>query len=183
MAEKAFTFAADKKVNVLHCPIAISVASITSPKVDFKEYTAIWDTGATNSVITKKIAEELGLKPIGMTQSHTAGGLRDCNLYMIDVMLPNGIQISTVQVTEAPLVGFDVLIGMDIIGLGDFAVSTHDGDKTLVSFRIPSDGPVDFVAMQKASDEKAAVKADHKKLKAKHKQQRQAKKQSRKRNK
>ena len=32
---------------------------------------------------------------------------------------------------------WDVLIGMDIINLGDFAVSNHNG-KTTFSFRMPS---------------------------------------------
>ena len=39
---------------------------------------------------------------------------------------------------------FDVLIGMDIIGSGDFAITNHKG-KTVFSFRIPSIGRIDFV--------------------------------------
>ena len=38
-----------------------------------------------------------------------------------------------------------VLIGMDVIGMGDFAVSNF-GDKTVFSFRIPSDKRTDYVA-------------------------------------
>jgi hypothetical protein len=39
--------------------------------------------------------------------------------------------------------GIDVLIGMDIISLGDFAISNFDG-KTQFSFRIPSQRHVEY---------------------------------------
>ena len=41
--------------------------------------------------------------------------------------------------------GIDVLIGMDILGLGDFAVTHHDG-KTVFSFCVPSRRHIDFVS-------------------------------------
>ena len=42
--------------------------------VDIKKYKAIWDTGATHSVITVRVVKELDLKPIGITIVHTASG-------------------------------------------------------------------------------------------------------------
>jgi hypothetical protein len=40
---------------------------------------------------------------------------------------------------------FELIIGMDIITLGDFAISNKD-NKTTVSFRIPPrDEPIDFL--------------------------------------
>ena len=39
--------------------------------------------------------------------------------------------------------GMDVLIGMDIIGAGDFVVTNRNG-RTKLSFRIPSQGDTDF---------------------------------------
>jgi len=45
----------------------------------------------------------------------------------------------------ALLGGIDVLIGMDILGLGDFAVTHQDG-KTVFSFCVPSRKHIDFVA-------------------------------------
>ena len=38
----------------------------------------------------------------------------------------------------------DVLIGMDIITLGDFAVTNRDGI-TVMSFRTPAQGRIDYV--------------------------------------
>jgi hypothetical protein len=47
------------------------------------------------------------------------------------------------KVTEGVLSGMDVLIGMDIISKGDFAVTTSLGE-TLFSFQIPSIYVIDF---------------------------------------
>lgn len=52
-----------------------------------------------------------------------------------------GIPITKI---ELELTGFDALIGMDIIGLGDFVVSSYEG-KTAFSFRMPSLHCFDFV--------------------------------------
>ncbi|GMQ96553.1 MAG: hypothetical protein BMS9Abin15_0226 [Gammaproteobacteria bacterium] len=61
-------------------------------------------------------------------------------------MLPNTAGVTGVRVTEANRIGndVDVLIGMDIITLGDFAVTTYNG-KTTFSFRMPSLTEIDFV--------------------------------------
>ena len=46
--------------------------------------------------------------------------------------------------------GIGVLIGMDIIGKGDFAVSNYDG-KTVFTFRTPSIKLTDYVQQNAAS--------------------------------
>ena len=103
-----------------------------------KEYNAVWDTGATGTVITKKIADELNLKPTGVATVHHAGGMDQRQCYSVDMVLPNRAGVGLVTVTEAPLPdGTDVLIGMDIITLGDFAVSNFN-NKTTFTFRMPS---------------------------------------------
>jgi hypothetical protein len=50
--------------------------------------------------------------------------------------------------------GIDVVIGMDIVTRGDFAVTNRDG-RTTFSFRIPSQSHIDFVA----DDDTEALKA------------------------
>ena len=52
--------------------------------------------------------------------------------------------------------GLDVVIGMDIITRGDFAVTNLDG-KTTFSFRIPSLADIDFVQDDNAANQKALV--------------------------
>ncbi|MBK5203582.1 MAG: SEC-C domain-containing protein [Prolixibacteraceae bacterium] len=64
---------------------------------------------------------------------------------MVCLLLPNNVSFRSVSVTECESLGaFDVLIGMDIIGNGDFAVSNLDG-KTHMTFRLPSCENIDFV--------------------------------------
>ena len=68
------------------------------------------------------------------------------NEYLVNVALLNGVVIPGVRVTEGVLAGCDVLIGMDIIAMGDFAVTNanaHGG--TTLSFCIPSIAEIDFV--------------------------------------
>lgn len=107
---------------------------------------ALWDTGATNCVITPSCAQKLNLKPIGVTQTRHAGGTSTANVYLITVMLPNGVGIKNVRFTECSEQegSFGVIIGMDIITRGDFAITNVNGETTF-SFRIPSIRTIDFV--------------------------------------
>lgn len=49
---------------------------------------AIWDTGAYGSVISPKVAQTLGLTPVGVKPIQTANGSYDAYAYVVDVMLP-----------------------------------------------------------------------------------------------
>ena len=100
-------------------------------------YKAIWDTGATNTSITKTVADECGLPIIGTTEIHHANGKDTVDVFLASLYLPNGIAIPVIRVNEAKLIGADILIGMDIIGQGDFAISNFKGI-TQFSFRMPS---------------------------------------------
>lgn len=111
----------------------------------WSKFKCIWDTGATNSVINSKVVKSVGLIPTGQTYTYTAGGKMLCNTYLVNIRLPGGVGFSGVRVTEGQLLGNeDVLIGMDIISAGDFAVSNTNGH-TKMSFRIPSIGEIDFI--------------------------------------
>ena len=135
-------------VNVLVTDAGISQAfdhnTTTINKVSFKKYNSIWDTGATNSVISQKVVDECGLKPTGMVNIVHADGTSHCETYLVRVFLRNNVGIPQVKVTKTNLgPDTDVLIGMDIISLGDFAITNKDG-KTVFSFRIPSVECIDF---------------------------------------
>lgn len=114
-----------------------------------KDFFAIWDTGATNCAVTPRVVDECGLKPIRMVRVYTAGGEDDKNVYLVDIYLPNKLVVTNVHVTECDIRGADVLIGMDIISSGDFAVSNVSG-KTTFTFRMPSSKRIDFVKESKA---------------------------------
>jgi len=59
-------------------------------------------------------------------------------------VLLNEVIFRDVRVTEAVFAdGIDVLVGMDIINQGDFAV-TNKGQSTVMSFRVPPGKHIDF---------------------------------------
>ena len=146
---KAFTTRYNGISNVLKSDVLVHAAF--DPKKhptppEGKNYTAIWDTGATGTVITQKVVTDLELKPVGMNKVHTAGGVFDRSVFLINVMLPNGVGFAGIPVTEGDITDdTDMLIGMDIIGSGDFSVSNFNG-KTIFTYRHPSEKDTDFVA-------------------------------------
>lgn len=113
---------------------------------------ALWDTGATNSSITSSFARKLNLSPISFTQCHHAQGVSTVPVYLLNIYLPNNVAIEALKVSEiADAEGFEVLIGMDVITLGDFSITNFLG-KTCVSFRIPSIEEVDYVERHRTID-------------------------------
>lgn len=108
--------------------------------------TALWDTGATNSIITRQTAEELNLKPIGRIKINHGGGQSEHSTHLVNLMLPNQVGIVGVQVTEMEHIvdNFGVIVGMDVIIRGDLSITNYEG-KTCFSFRIPSLHKNDYV--------------------------------------
>lgn len=115
----------------------------TSPPI--KEFAAIWDTGATSSVITQAVVDDCGLAPTGMTNVYSVHGSRQAETYLINIRLPNDVTFVGLRVTKGDFKDADILIGMDVISRGDFAV-TSPGGTTKFSFRTPSQANIDFVA-------------------------------------
>lgn len=111
-----------------------------------KEYIGIWDTGATNSVISQKVIDECELKPTGMAmvQGATDPDPKPCETFLVNIFLPNRVVITSIRVAKGSLRDCDVLIGMDVINRGDFAI-THYSGNTMFSFRMPSMEQIDFV--------------------------------------
>ena len=107
---------------------------------------ALWDTGASKSVVSIAFAQSLGLKPVGTREVHHGDGKSTRNTYMVNFGLPNGVHVAGVLATEFPAShnNFSVLVGMDVIALGDFSI-THVGGKSTISFRIPSCETIDYV--------------------------------------
>lgn len=122
----------------------VKIATAFDPKATLSppphlEFNAIWDTGATNTAISQNVISQCGLIPTGMqrvTNAHRE--TKPCNAFLVNIMLPQGVGVSEIRVTEGKFGDrIDALIGMDIIGRGDFAISNFN-DKTTFSFRIPS---------------------------------------------
>ena len=144
----AFTTSYNGISNVLQNEALVGKAfnpSSTAKPPESKKFTAIWDTGATGTVITRKVVDDCGLKPIGVAKVHTASGESLTQVYLASIFLPNRVVFPQLRVIEGEIAGnAEVLIGMDIISKGDFAV-TNLNNKTLFTFRIPSIETIDFV--------------------------------------
>lgn len=119
---------------------------------------ALWDTGASGTVITDNVVQALGLTATGMTKCHGVQGEHVTETYLINLRLLNGVGFVAVPVTKGVLNGFDALIGMDIISKGDFAISQHSG-RTVCTFRVPSTQRIDFVQDSQREKAEAARKA------------------------
>ena len=97
-------------------------------------------------MISPKVVDACGLSSIGVQRVRYASGTADnVETFLVNIRLPNNVGFSPLRVTLGELGDADLLIGMDIINQGDFAV-TNSQNKTKFSFRIPSQADIDFVA-------------------------------------
>lgn len=148
---KSFTCSFPKIADVLLSPAWVAGAfsnvagdAGTPEEMGAKRYTAIWDTGATSCVLGERVVKECKLKPIGMAKVNTADGEHDAFVYLISLFLPNRFAIPQIVALSGKIKGADMLIGMDVISEGDFAVTNIDG-KTTMTFRMPSCERINFV--------------------------------------
>ena len=116
----------------------------TQPDATFIEFRALWDTGATFTSISDKVAASLGLIPVSKITINHALGQGVVNEYDVGIVLPNNAVIPYISVGEGKFDDCDVLIGMDIISLGDFSISNLN-NRTTFSFRMPPFQEIDFV--------------------------------------
>jgi predicted aspartyl protease len=110
------------------------------------KYQALYDTGATHSSISPRIVAELGLSSVGAQKVGVGGGMLTTTVHLVNIELPNKMMFPMMRLAQIALHGgVDALIGMDILGEGDFAVTHHKGITTF-SFCRPSRRDIDFVA-------------------------------------
>lgn len=158
LRHRAFRIIYDGVPRVLNTPVHVKFP--TSDKETFLQYEAVWDTGATNTVITPKVAQDLKLAPIDVAETYVVNSTapQRVDVYLIDIGLPNKVMIRNVKVTCSPIMGCDVLIGMDMIQRGDFNISkSFDGKKvkTMFSFCIPSHtAPIDLLDKSEAVNQR-----------------------------
>ena len=128
------------------------------PQPKASDFTAIWDTGATASVITQAVVDACGLQPTGMVQVRGVHGVAQSETFLVNIYLPNLVVFPGLRVTRGELAGADILIGMDVINRGDFAV-TNLGGRTMFSFRYPSLAHIDFVDEHNKTQARSASQA------------------------
>jgi hypothetical protein len=141
---KAFTTSYPGRTSYLFSKIEISEEAIAGERLTMYPTLAMWDTGANGSCISEAVVKALGLKEVRKTFVRTAGGDVVQKVYEVCIHLPNAVSVN-VDVTEIPALsgGMEALIGMNIIGLGDFAVSNFAG-RTQMTFRVPSVADADY---------------------------------------
>jgi len=88
---RSFTTSYNQIVNVLKSPVNISTAfdpRFTHNPPELKEFTAVWDTGATNTFISQKVVDDCDLKPTSIIDVQSAGKGFRSPVYLVNLMLP-----------------------------------------------------------------------------------------------
>lgn len=126
------------------------VEGSTNLKREF--FPALWDTGSTGCMVSRRVVDACNLQEEGQGPiSNVSGTVEDVPRYMVNLYLPNGLVVKELSVALGELVDFDILIGMDVITLGDLAVTNADGQTTF-TFRVPSRGGIDFTAEPQSAE-------------------------------
>lgn len=84
-----------------------------------------------------------------MARVHGVFGVQDTETFLVNITLPQRVVFTGVRVTKGQIGGADILIGMDIIMLGDFSVTNTNGS-TKFSYRTPSIEHIDYHAQVQA---------------------------------
>ena len=136
-----FTLSAKWKLKEISTPLTIACGGECCGSSSVPEHfcNAIWDTGATSSMVSRSIAKKLNLRRTGKVQISGVHGIADTNTYIVDLHFANGFKITGLPVSEADDGGgFDVLIGMDVISQGKLIVD-GTGDGCQIAFAFPAE--------------------------------------------
>jgi hypothetical protein len=110
-----------------------------------RPFLALFDTGASSTMISSRVATELGLQPVGRRRYAALGGPVNRDTYLFHVAfysgkaprlvnqdhdLPRSIEISRIHVCSRIINGgeiddgqsFEVLLGMDVITSGTLVI-------------------------------------------------------------
>jgi predicted aspartyl protease len=152
MKVQALTLRASGVARSLFLPVVASQAKKLCQKYGLEkidaDILALVDTGATNTAISNTLAASLRLEAVERCLVSAAGGTHQSNMYLIDVLLRNMVNFVNIKATEFVKTTqiFDIIIGMDILMLGDLAITNHN-HQTVLSFRVPpGEKHIDFVA-------------------------------------
>ncbi|MBL4652506.1 MAG: hypothetical protein JKY53_06525 [Flavobacteriales bacterium] len=143
----SFTVKSTNRLSYITTSVGISypfeVNRINQPP---KPYTtaALWDTGSSHCFITKSLATSLELHPIDKALVEHAMGRTFENVYFAVLQITEKYYIE-IELTECQSINnnFEIIVGMDVINQGDFAITNQAG-KTTFSFRLPSETTIDF---------------------------------------
>jgi hypothetical protein len=133
---KTLSFYYQKRQNKIITPVTLYSVPFNSSLTLTTD--ALWDTGATMSAITPEIQQKLQLIPIDKKEITGVHNTEIVDVVLITLELPNSVIKKKIKVAVCKMtLKIDIILGMDIISLGDFALS-NGNDQTLLSFASPS---------------------------------------------
>ena len=116
----------DSLVNVIQTDSIImpSIDEITkSGQLKYTQVSSmVWDTGATNTLISSQVVDALELVPLEESLVEGVGGIVKSLVYEISLYLANDIVFKNVKALCSDIGDYDLVVGMDIIAQGDFVV-------------------------------------------------------------
>lgn len=114
---------------------SLDIRECTDGAEGFRINKALWDTGASSSCISERMARKLGLRPVDTGVGISTTGKQDITYYIVDIVLTPEMVFRNVKIAGFPLENHDVdfVIGMDIISKGTLVVKNDNG-KTVVTF-------------------------------------------------
>lgn len=119
----------DSLVNVIQTDSIImpSIDEITkSGQLKYTQVSSmVWDTGATNTLISSQVVDALELVPLEESLVEGVGGIVKSLVYEISLYLANDIVFKNVKALCSDIGDYDLVVGMDIIAQGDFVVSNN----------------------------------------------------------
>jgi hypothetical protein len=130
--QQSFTYTHTGLLHRLMTPILL----LTPDKAPVQT-TALWDTGATISAIIPEIRQQLGLPTIDRILTIGPNNKSRVDVVHLSIELPNQITIEDIDVAVCTFNhGVGMIIGMDIITLGDFTLC-NGARQTQFSFTMP----------------------------------------------
>jgi hypothetical protein len=139
---RAFIIEYERLTNEISTPVQLEPIYTTDKRLlgTQTEIEALWDTGAAMTCVKPSLRDRLKLRQSELVEPITMSGIggdveADGTLVSIWLAFNFGIELCPVYIADFPG-DQELLIGMDIIGMGDFAVCNADG-KTSFSFAMP----------------------------------------------
>jgi hypothetical protein len=119
-------------------PVTARQAKSSGFELKQLDVSAMWDTGSMVTCVSKRLVRYLGLTSFESTTLTSLHGDSVTNVCFMDIVLPDGIVIENVSAMEIETQrDFDIIIGMNIIRLGDFSLCNDQGN-TVMTFSLPS---------------------------------------------
>jgi hypothetical protein len=123
MRRKSFAFSYPKGTKRIMTMACVRNA-ITNEQ---KKIKALWDTGATDSLIVRDVAKQMGFWHMYDRPVSHINGVDSSSIFLGDICLPGDIWILHKKLLSCNSVhDFDLIVGMDIIAKGRFLIEARD---------------------------------------------------------